>query len=128
MIPRALRAVAWISALAWLVAAPAQTPSENLDVGGAVVHLTLEGDFAGGPARLRAWVERAARIVSAYYGRFPAPELTIHVDSTAGARVGARVARRAGVDAVAAARAWCVHVVFGGQLQIWSEPLSGTHE
>jgi hypothetical protein len=88
MIPRALWALAWISVLGWSLAAPAQTPSENLDVGGAVVHLTLEGDFAGGPARVRGWVERSARIVSAYYGRFPAPELTIHVDSTAGDRVG----------------------------------------
>jgi hypothetical protein len=88
MIPRALWALAWIGALAWVTAAPAQVPAENLDIGGAVVHLTLEGDFAGGPARVRGWVERSARIVSAYYGRFPAPELTIHVDSTAGARVG----------------------------------------
>jgi hypothetical protein len=36
-------------------------------------------DFAvGGPA-IHAWVERAARIVAAYYGRFPVRELTVRL-------------------------------------------------
>jgi hypothetical protein len=44
------------------------------------------------PARrdiLRAWVERSARIVAGYYGRFPAAEVLIALDAMDGAGVGA---------------------------------------
>jgi hypothetical protein len=88
---RARRALAWVVALAWTLPAAAEAPPQRLDVGGATVRLTIEGDFTGGTARIRAWVERSARIVSAYYGRFPVPELALVVSATDGARVGGGV-------------------------------------
>jgi hypothetical protein len=77
--------------LAWTLPAPAETPSQRLDIESASVRLTLDGDFTGGTARVRAWVERSAHIVSAYYGHFPVSELTLIVSATDGARVGGGV-------------------------------------
>ena len=80
---------AWVIALAWAVPVLAEPPPQRLAIDGAVIQLTLEGDFADATAaRVRTWVERSAHIVSAYYGRFPVPELALLVSSTDGARVG----------------------------------------
>jgi len=45
------------------------------------------GAFAQGDAPVRAWVERSAGIVAAYYGRFPVAHLTLTLDPHAGAGV-----------------------------------------
>jgi hypothetical protein len=75
-------------ALAWALPVSAETPPQRIAIDGAVIQLTLDGDFADATARVRAWVERSAHIVSGYYGRFPVPELALLVSSTDGARVG----------------------------------------
>jgi hypothetical protein len=41
-------------------------------------------DFAIGGAAIREWLERAARIVAAYYGGFPVRELTVHLIAVPG--------------------------------------------
>jgi hypothetical protein len=47
---------------------------------------------------LEVWVERSARIVADYYGRFPAPMVMIRVESTPGAGVhGGRTTREPGL-------------------------------
>jgi hypothetical protein len=41
-------------------------------------------DFAVGGAAIRAWIDRAERIVAAYYGGFPVRELTVHLIAVPG--------------------------------------------
>ena len=77
-------------------------------VGPAAVALTVQAstlcvtiedpEAALGVPMLRAWVERSARIVASYYGRFPAPRLDLRVHVTPGSGVrGGRTTRDSGL-------------------------------
>jgi len=68
---------------------PAQAASPvTLNVPNATLRVDLQGeDFSGGSAPLLEWVRRAAGIVSAYYGRFPAASATVRIVAVDGAGV-----------------------------------------
>jgi hypothetical protein len=60
-------------------AGPAQVPAADSPALPAL-HLEFDpADFAVGGAAVREWVERAARIVAAYYGGFPVRELSVRL-------------------------------------------------
>jgi hypothetical protein len=89
----AIAAAVAILALCALAGAPrarAQLPAgEELRIEGVRVQLRWNPqDLHGDPARVRAWIERSAHIVRAYYGRFPVGTLTVVVHVDEGARVG----------------------------------------
>jgi hypothetical protein len=59
-------------------AAPAEAAADSPTL--PALHLEFDpADFAVGGAAVREWVERAARIVAAYYGGFPVRELTLRL-------------------------------------------------
>jgi hypothetical protein len=63
----------------------AATPSDDLAVGGAALHVEFESHaFRDGGDELRGWIRRSAQIVAAYYGRFPTTRLTVQVIAEAG--------------------------------------------
>jgi len=74
-------------------AAPAQAPppagaARVLTVAGARLRVDAgNGDFSAGNEVLYGWVSRSARIVAAYYGMFPNPEVTIELRPMPGAGV-----------------------------------------
>ena len=60
---------------------------EDVTVEGATVHVDFDrGDFTD-PAAIREWVERSARTVAAYYGRFPVGALKLHLVPSSGGGV-----------------------------------------
>jgi len=59
----------------------AAAPPTSLQIVGATVELEFDpGDFRGGGAPLRAWVQRSGAIVAGYYGRFPVRQLSLRLD------------------------------------------------
>jgi hypothetical protein len=88
---------------------PAAT-ADSLEIRGSTVCVIMG---AAAPARreiLRTWVERSARIVAQYYGRFPARLVRVDLDETEGEGVGGghtsnddglRIRVRVGRDATA---------------------------
>jgi hypothetical protein len=62
--------------------------TDNLEVRGATLCLAVEDPTPDRRRLLRPWVERSARIVAAYYGRFPAPRVFIDLDRMSGAGIG----------------------------------------
>ena len=61
---------------------------EQLTVDGVSIRLEMDdAPFRGGAAPLREWVERSARIVSAYYSAFPMSSLRIQVVPESGGGV-----------------------------------------
>jgi hypothetical protein len=60
-------------------------PPEELKIGGATIAVTYApGKFDLPPAALHAWIAHAAEAVSAYYGRFPVPEVRLRVNPADG--------------------------------------------
>ncbi|HTT01695.1 MAG TPA: hypothetical protein VMG11_06345 [Steroidobacteraceae bacterium] len=59
-----------------------------LEVAGVTIHLELdEREMNGDPARIQRWIGRSARIVAAYYGRFPVRDLAMVVVPASGERI-----------------------------------------
>ena len=68
-----------------LLALAAAQPSSDLTVRDATVHIDFDpGAFRAGGDGIREWVERSAKIVAGYYGRFPAARLTVRVIAEGG--------------------------------------------
>jgi len=60
-----------------------------LELPGVSIRLRVPaGQMSGDPVRVRAWIERSARIVSAFYGSFPVRQLTLVVHIGDGERIG----------------------------------------
>ena len=63
-----------------LAASGIASTAEELAVQGARLHVDFDRNaFAGGATPILEWVRRSAGIVSHYYGRFPAPSLTVRL-------------------------------------------------
>lgn len=81
---RSLAGVVWGSVLTRPM--PAAGAPVALQVGGAAIEVHFESEHYDLPqAALLDWVKRAARAVSAYYGRFPVPRARVRI-FTAGRR------------------------------------------
>ncbi|HEX4243812.1 MAG TPA: hypothetical protein VHZ53_20525 [Steroidobacteraceae bacterium] len=67
---------------------PHHCPSDTtpIEVGGGTLCTSFDAPANRRPL-LREWVERSARIVTAYYGRFPAPSVVLEVHSSPGSGV-----------------------------------------
>ena len=75
---RSLAGLAWGSALARSIEAAGA--SAVVQSGGAAIEVDFESEYYDLPqAALLDWVNRAARAVSAYYGRFPVPRARIRI-------------------------------------------------
>lgn len=81
--------------------------SKTLQVGGAELCLHFDADAP--PAledKLTAWIDRSAHIVTRYYGRFPVPQVALHIRDMEGSGIGGgrtnneplRIQVRVGVD------------------------------
>lgn len=66
---------------------PAQT-TETLRIRGSSLCLLIDEPTPPRRQLLHTWVERSARIVTSYYGRFPAPLVILRLRSTAGDTIG----------------------------------------
>jgi hypothetical protein len=85
-----LLAAAWAAALAGPVNA-ANCPavaSETLQVERATLCVVIEQPTPARRQLIQPWIERSARIVAKYYGRFPAPLVLIDIDQMDGAGIG----------------------------------------
>ena len=72
-------------ALGVLLSLAAAHPESDITVAGATVHIDFDpGAFSAGGEVIREWIERSARIVTGYYGRFPAERLTVRVIAEGG--------------------------------------------
>jgi hypothetical protein len=61
----------------------------QIDVSGSAICVVIDdGALTKQQALLRTWIERSARIVAAYYGKFPAPLLLIRLQGMDGSGVG----------------------------------------
>jgi hypothetical protein len=75
---------ALLGALGLLIVGPSAAGAE-LEVGGGVIEIEfVRSVSAGWESVARQWVERSARAVSDYYGRFPVPRLKLRIASSAG--------------------------------------------
>ena len=62
-----------------------QARAEELSVDGAALQVEFDAAaFSGGSELILGWVRRSADIVTRYYGRFPAPRLTLRIIAQAG--------------------------------------------
>jgi hypothetical protein len=61
---------------------------EALKVASSTLCVVMRGETASRRELLTAWIERSARIVAQYYGRFPAPLVRIEIEPTEGDAVG----------------------------------------
>jgi hypothetical protein len=67
--------------------AAAATPTSDMSVAGAAIHVELDpGAFQSSDA-LMQWIRRSANIVAHYYDRFPTPRLTVQVIPQSGGGV-----------------------------------------
>ena len=56
-----------------------------LTVGGALIDTRLVvGGFLLTDEELRGWVARSAQVAAEYFGRFPVPELDVHIHTSGG--------------------------------------------
>jgi hypothetical protein len=62
--------------------------TDRLEVRGATLCLAIEDPTPDRLRLLRPWVERSARIVADYYGRFPAPRVLVELDRSSRAGIG----------------------------------------
>jgi hypothetical protein len=96
--------------------AHAACPSGTSDVrhsGGAELCVRFDADAPATRAKLTAWIDRSAQIVSRYYGRFPVPEVALYIRDMEGSGIGGgrtnndplRIQVRVGVDITPAALA-----------------------
>ena len=81
----AAAALLGLLALARPAAGAAQLPTAPLSVAGATLRIEADpGQFRGGAAPIRAWIQRSAEIVAHYYGRFPTSSVVVRIVSVAG--------------------------------------------
>ena len=70
-----------------------------LRIANSTLCVTMQGRDPSRRAEIDAWVERSARIVAQYYGRFPAPVVTIDIDTVPGDGVGSgRTTNESGLE------------------------------
>jgi len=62
--------------------------TETLEVRGSTLCLAIENATPARRQLIRPWIERSARIVADYYGRFPAAEVLIDIGRSDGAGIG----------------------------------------
>ena len=62
--------------------------TESLEIRGSTLCLFIDDPAPGRRELLRTWVARSANIVADYYGRFPAPLVSLSLPSGEGAGVG----------------------------------------
>jgi len=62
--------------------------TEALEIQGSTLCVVMGDPSASRRALLHVWVERSARIVAQYYGRFPAAAVLIELEATEGEGVG----------------------------------------
>ena len=62
-----------------LPAVAAAQPSHEITVGGGTIDVTITGTPAVAEPVLLAWVEKSARGVTSYLGRFPVPRVRLEV-------------------------------------------------
>jgi hypothetical protein len=67
-------------------ASTARAQESDLEVGGGVIHVSVQGR-PDDPAAVNRWVDSSARAVTAYLGRFPVPTLLVVVSVDDGERV-----------------------------------------
>jgi hypothetical protein len=72
------------------IAVPCSDPDAvALNVQGSALCVSIEGAAQSiGTRMLLEWIERSARIVAAYYGRFPAPAVALTIHAAPGGGVG----------------------------------------
>jgi hypothetical protein len=66
---------------------PAAT-TETIEIRGSALCVAMDDSSPMRREILHAWVERSARIVAQYYGRFPAATVVIELENTEGATIG----------------------------------------
>src|SRR5258708_9135352 len=78
---------------------PCPAPSAALAVQGSILCVSIDDPVNALRQRLlRAWIERSARIVAAYYARFPAPLVVLHIRDAPGSGVsGGRTPHESGL-------------------------------
>lgn len=82
----------WARALA-LLAFVISASAEELEVPGGLIELEFVGSSSPDWEDVaRKWVEKSARAVSAYYGKFPVPRLKLRITSSAGPRAAGGMA------------------------------------
>ena len=78
--PSASTRVSTVLATLMLATAALASAAAELEVGGAALRVEFDRSaFSGGDAPILEWAQRSAGIVSRYYGRFPAPSVTVRL-------------------------------------------------
>jgi hypothetical protein len=83
---RGLEAVALAALVSLAVAGTGGAEEETLAIGGSSIHVSISGQASVPRSAVIRWIESSARAVTAYFGRFPVPELRLAV--RAGTRGG----------------------------------------
>jgi hypothetical protein len=98
VLPRLAFALCLVVTSSSAVAAPGG--KAKLSIGGSTIDLTIEAGGGERPTRaeIQTWVERAATAVTAFYGRFPVPDVRIVVSridgrGISGTQYGGRLIR-----------------------------------
>jgi hypothetical protein len=52
---------------------------QTLAIGGAAIHVKITGQASVPPSALTGWIESSTRAVTAYFGRFPVPEVRLEI-------------------------------------------------
>jgi hypothetical protein len=76
----------WVGALALFMAGTLATAEELKIAGGSIEIEFVKSASAAWERVALQWVERCARAVSGYYGKFPVPRLRLRITSSAGTR------------------------------------------
>lgn len=81
-----LRKIAAMACLTGILyAAESTLPPEDLNIGGATIHVTFaEGSFDLPATAIHKWISNAAEAVSEYFGHFPVPEVRLRVNPADG--------------------------------------------
>lgn len=75
-----------LALLAWPALA-ASSPPQVLHIDGAEIRVHHQDGALTHPAAATAWIHRAGRVVSRYYGHFPVPLMILRLMAVPGARV-----------------------------------------
>jgi hypothetical protein len=77
-----------VSASAATLASPAAALTRQLDLFGSRATLEIEGENAAALGQtLEAWIRKCAEAVQVYYGKFPVPQISIHIPLVSGSGV-----------------------------------------
>ncbi len=83
----------------------ARARTHRCEVGGAAIEVAVETDLAVVDSSVLAWVETAARSVTAYYERFPVKEVSIAIHRVEGEQIGSGVTGPTGISVDLGSRA-----------------------